>query len=234
MNNEEKKIISDEQRQINQEEELENKDSSKKVLLGIFGTMILVVAVIGVSFAMFYFSMKLSSENTLTTGTISMAFQDTTYIDITNALPMSDEEGMAMSGDYKYMDFSVSAKFSGPAAVDFEISAVDETDTSKYQKVPYENLKILICEKGKEDSCKPVLYSKLGNPTLHSDITGFAREQDKLLLSDTLSSKKRHHGNRVVTKNYRLKMWIDSETEDLSIPKTFKLKVRLDAVQHKK
>ena len=51
MNNEEKNLNQD-------TEELENKDSSKKVLLGIFGTMILVVAVIGVSFAMFYFSMK--------------------------------------------------------------------------------------------------------------------------------------------------------------------------------
>ncbi len=233
MNNEEKKIVNDNQIQKEQvqEEELENKDSSKKVLLGIFGTMILVVAVIGVSFAMFYFSMKLSSENTLTTGTISMAFQDTTYIDITDALPISDEEGMAMSGDYKYMDFSVSANFSGAATVDYEISAVDETDTRKYQKVPYENLKILICEKGREDSCKPILYSELKEPTLHTDVTGLAQEDDKLLVSDNLSSKS---GGAVVTKNYRLKMWIDSETEDLSIPKTFKLKVRLDAVQHRK
>lgn len=212
-------------------EELENKDSSKKVLLGIFGTMILVVAVIGVSFAMFYFSMKLSNENSLTTGTISMAFQDTTYIDITDALPMTDEEGMAMTGDMEYMDFTVSAKVTGHSSVFYEVSAVDETVEGEYQKVPYENLKIYIYDKDNKDSYQPILYSDLKEPTLHKDITGKAQQSDRLLLSDTIYDVQ---GEKVVTKSYRLKMWIDENTEDVTIPKTFKLKVRLDAVQQPK
>lgn len=209
-------------------EELENKDSSKKVLLGIFGTMILVVAVIGVSFAMFYFSMKLSNENSLTTGTISMAFQDTTYIDIEDALPMTDAEGMAMTGDMQYMDFTVTTNISGKTSIFYEISAVDETITDENVKVPYENLKIYIYDKDNKENAKPILYSDLEEPTLHDDITGKAQEKDKLLLSDIINNEQ---GTGEIIKSYRLKMWIDEKTEDVSIPKTFKLKVRLDAVQ---
>lgn len=221
MMNEEKKEL--------EQEELENSDSSKRVLLGIFATMMLVIAVVGVSFAMLFFSMKLSDQNSITTGTISMAFQDTTYIDIVNAYPLTDEEGMALSKDKQYMDFSVSASFSGKASISYEISAVDETDTSKYKKVPYDKLKIYLVEKGRERFSKPVLYSDLKSPTLHEDITGVAKQKDKLLTSGVLSST----DGGTETKNYRLRMWIDESTEDLKDPMTFKLKVRLDAVQEK-
>lgn len=221
--------MNNEEKNLNYEfEELENKDSSKKVLLGIFGTMILVVAVIGVSFAMFYYSMTLSNENSLTTGTISMAFQDTTYIDIADALPMTDEEGIAMTGDMQYMDFTVTTNISGNTPIFYEISAVDETITDEYEKVPYENLKIYIYDKDNKESAKPILYSDLKEPTLHDDITGRAQEKDKLLLSDTINNEQ---GKNEIIKSYRLKMWIDEKTEDVSVPKTFKLKVRLDAVQ---
>ena len=214
-----------------EQEELENKDSSKRVLLGIFATMMLLIAVVGVSFAMLFFSMKLSDQNSITTGTISMAFQDTTYIDIVNAYPMTDEEGMAMSKDKEYMDFSVSASFSGKSSIYYEISAVDETRTNDYKKVPYDKLKVYLVEKGRERFAHPVLYSELGRPTLHSDVNGLARQKDKLLATGVLSSD---YQGGTVRKNYRLRMWIDESMEDISEPMTFKLKVRLDAIQQKK
>ena len=211
-----------------EEQELENKESTKKILLGIFGTMILVIAVVGVSFAMFYFSMKLSNENSIMTGTIAMSFQDTTYIDITDALPMTDEEGMAMTGDKQYMDFSVNANFSAKANVDYEISAVDETDSTKYTSLDYDNVKVYLTGEGSLAKT-PILYSKLSAPTMHTDITGLAKKSDKLLARGTLSYKK----GKIAKENYRLKIWIDENTEDLDTPKTFKLKVRLDALQQK-
>ena len=208
--------------------ELENKESTKRILLGIFGTMILVIAVIGVSFAMFYFSMKLSNENSVMTATIAMSFEDTTYIDITNALPMTDEEGKAMSGDKQYMDFSVSSNSSSKAKIDYEISAVDETDSNKYTSLDYSNIKVYLVGEGSLAS-KPILYSKLTTPTMHDDITGLAKKADKLLARGTLNATK----GGIVKENYRLKIWIDENTEDLSTPKAFKLKVRLDAHQQK-
>ena len=208
--------------------ELENKESTKKILLGIFGTMILVIAVIGISFAMFYFSLKLSNENSVRTGTISMTFQDTTYIDITNALPMTDEEGMAMTGDKQYMDFSVTADFSAPATVYYEISAVDETDSTKYNALSYDNVKIYLKGEGSVTN-KPMLFSKLESPTMHTDKTGLANKEDKLLATGTLTYK----DGSIAKEDYRLKIWVDENTEDLDVPKTFKIKVRLDASQKK-
>ena len=86
-------------------------------------------------------------------------------------------------------------------------------------------------DKDNKDSYQPILYSDLKEPTLHKDITGKAQQSDRLLLSDTIYDVQ---GEKVVTKSYRLKMWIDENTEDVTIPKTFKLKVRLDAVQQPK
>ena len=74
-------------------------NSSKQVLLSVLGVAILVVAVVGVSFAAFSYSKTGEKVNTITTGTITMEYtEDTNGINLTNALPMSDGVGTNLSG----------------------------------------------------------------------------------------------------------------------------------------
>ena len=51
-------------------------NSSKQILLSVLGVAILVVAVVGVSFAAFTFTGTGTKENRITTGTISMTYSE--------------------------------------------------------------------------------------------------------------------------------------------------------------
>ncbi len=196
------------------------KNDSRSILLMVLGVAILVVAVIGVSFAAFVASRATSKVNTLTTGAISMAFQDTTYIDIHNAMPISDKEGMALTGNYNSMKFTVSANVSGSTKIDYTISAVDVTDQNG-NKIPEKYLKIYMVGEGSLLST-PVLYSNL--ETIKHD-----NKKDKVLARSsfvTSASSAQEYKNE-----YELKMWIDEKAVIGKDPMTFKIKVRLDAEQ---
>lgn len=205
---------------MNMNEEREYKNDSRSVLLMVLGVAILVVAVIGVSFAAFTASNVRSKVNTLTTGSISMAFQDTTYIDIYNAMPMSDKEGMALTGDYNTMKFSVSANVSGSTTIDYVISAVDVTDSTG-KKIPAEYLKIYMTGEGSKIST-PALYSNL-DTIKHETSTDKVLAKSSFVTNSSSAQEYKHE--------YELKMWIDQKAVIGSEPMTFKVKVRLDAEQ---
>ena len=63
-------------------------NSSRKVLLSVLGVAILVVAVIGVSFAL-YSTSSTGKVNSISTGTITMSYTEPSNgINLTNALPI--------------------------------------------------------------------------------------------------------------------------------------------------
>ena len=68
------------------------KNDSKEILFSILGIFILVILVIGISFAAFSFSQTGEKTNTITTGTISMTYSEQDNgINLVNALPITDE-----------------------------------------------------------------------------------------------------------------------------------------------
>lgn len=105
-------------------------NSSKQILLSVLGVAILVVAVVGVSFAAFSYSKEGAVENTISTGTLSMTYTEgDTGISITNAMPMSDDTGKTLDGDNEKFEFTVSANISGTATINYEVAAIKK-DTS--------------------------------------------------------------------------------------------------------
>lgn len=108
-----------------------NNDSTKKVLLSVLGVAILVVAVVGVSFAFFTYSKQGSTENTITTGTLVFKYEEKTGgINLTNAIPISDEEGKALTGSSNVFDFTVTSNIQGDVSINYEI-AVKETSNQE-------------------------------------------------------------------------------------------------------
>lgn len=71
---------------------MNNSNQSKQVLLSVIGVAILVVAVVGVSFAFFSYVNTSTNANTVKTGTISFSSTITDF-QLTNAFPISDEIG---------------------------------------------------------------------------------------------------------------------------------------------
>jgi hypothetical protein len=99
-------------------------NSSKKIVLSVLGIAILIVAVVGISYAVFATTLTGTKENTLTTGTISMTYtEDTNGISITNAMPTSDTDGKALTGTNNVFDFTVSSTITGVTTINYEVVA---------------------------------------------------------------------------------------------------------------
>ena len=118
------------------EDNFNENNKSKKVLLSVLGVAILVVAVVGVSFAAFSFINNNANENSIATGTITMSYSEPTAgITLKDQLPITDAEGKVLkgtstsgltddpdSGNTYYFDFTVSTTTTGKVAVPYEIS----------------------------------------------------------------------------------------------------------------
>lgn len=74
-------------------------DNNKKTLiLSIIGILVLVIAVVGVSFAMYSFSGTGTKQNVITTGTVSMSFSEgSNNFTLQNKYPMSDAKGISQA-----------------------------------------------------------------------------------------------------------------------------------------
>lgn len=111
---------------------MEQSDQSKKVLLSIIGIAILVVAVVGVSFAFFNYT-RTSNMNSVQTGKInfssgygSNAGDDT--ISITNFFPLADG-ATPDSSNSDSMVITISGGTTYSAGLDYRIVAVGMTGT---------------------------------------------------------------------------------------------------------
>ena len=193
-------------------------NSSKQILLSVLGVAILVVAVVGVSFAAFSYSRTGEKINQITTGTITMSYTDVTNgINISDALPMSDANGKLLEDENQYFDFTVSATISGTATINYAITATKESDST----LPDNAVKVyLTSANDATDELVPTKVSEL-TPIAASDVSGALAGQF-LLKRGTISSTS--------STTYRLRMWIadDYAGADGSITsQTYRLRVNV-------
>jgi len=106
---------------------MEERNNSKQVLLSIIGIAVLVIAVVGVSFAFFSYSRTGTSNNVITTGQIFMSFEETSQISLSNQFPMLDSEAIVTeSGDVAYSNFTVTGYYSASTGgIDYTVYAVE-------------------------------------------------------------------------------------------------------------
>ena len=191
-------------------------NNSKQVLLSVLGVAILVVAVVGVSFAAFSYSKTGTKVNTITTGTITMSYSETTNgINLTNALPMSDGVGMALSEEEQYFDFTVSANITGTTTINYAITASKEAEST----LPDTAVKVYLTDMdGTADTqiLAPTKVSELD--VTSSDVSGAPNDQYKLT-SDTFSASSSHA--------YRLRMWVADDYQVTGASATYKLRVNV-------
>ncbi len=111
-----------------------NGNSSKQVLLSVLGIAILVIAVVGVSFAFFTYS-KTGENQLLTTGTIFFQFTDGDQISLKDQFPIPDATGAGFHTQpsgiedsevmvNSVMTFDVVGHDSSGKGIDYKIMAV--------------------------------------------------------------------------------------------------------------
>ncbi len=106
---------------------MNNENSSKQVLLSVIGIAILVVAVVGVSFAFFNYSKEGQYSNVVTTGSVFFNFTDGDAILLENQFPVSDATGQAYKkadGAKDVLSFDVTGWDTSSKGIDYTIYGV--------------------------------------------------------------------------------------------------------------
>ena len=193
--------------------------NSKQILLSVLGVAILVVAVVGVSFAAFSYSQTGQYENKITTGVISMTYSNPSNgINLTNALPTTDATGKALTGTNNVFDFSVSATISGTATINYAITATTTPATTLTDSF----VKVYLTDRGADNDedtqvLQPTMVSSLSK-TGASEASG-APSGQYILKTGTFST--------TTTDNYRLRMWVADTFTGTSASETYKLRVNV-------
>ena len=137
-----------------------NKMKKKENIIIAVILVIMVLAIIGVSYAAFSFGQLGNKPNTITTGDISMTYEEgENTISIGNALPTRDATGMVRLKEGEYFDFSVSSNITGNVNINYEISAKEIGEGT----IDGSNIKLYLTEivDGEEQSLmSPEVYNE--------------------------------------------------------------------------
>jgi hypothetical protein len=174
-------------------------NNQKKMLLSVLGVAILVVAVVGISFAAFSTTFR-SETNSITTGTIMVSYNESgNAISVTDAMPLADSNGIAQPDHF---DFTVSTKADNSLTVPYEVNLTKVTTGSPaFTSMDDNQVKVYLTKDGSavsETTATGKLVSELANSTLTSGAKVLHSTSD-VFTGENQSTK---------TTNYVLRMWI--------------------------
>ncbi len=203
----------------------EKNKTSKQVLLSVLGVAILIVAVVGISFAAFTYSSEGQKENTISTGTVTMSYtEDTNGIEIQNAIPMTEDDGKKLNGTNNVFDFTVSATIKGKTTINYGVFAVKKTEDCT---IPDSNIRLYL----EESNDKSTGYEQVAAPaafTANAEDNEFGAPTGTMKLASGSFTNSNTNGEQVVlTKYYRLRMWVDEAYQLSGNSQTYKVTVNV-------
>lgn len=200
---------------------MNNNISSKQIIISILGVIILIVAVIGISFAAFTYSQAGTKVNTITIGKITMNYTEATNgITLNDALPMTDDTGKTLTGSGNTFDFTVNANIqgSGTTTINYLITITEVTTT-------FANTGIKVYLTSNDDATVELTPTKVSElPITQSNNTAGAPTGQRILKTGTVTVT-----NTTVdqTTKYRLRMWVADDFSDSSKSGTYAIKVNV-------
>ena len=100
----------------------------RKEFLTIVLVLVLLITIVGISYAAFNYAGTGQKLNTITTGTITMEYvESTNVISMNNALPTTDSTGKTRLKAGEYFDFTVKSSIAGNTDINYEIAAKEES-----------------------------------------------------------------------------------------------------------
>ena len=171
------------------------KKKEKIVLVGLI--LLLVVTIVGVSYAAFSYSKRGEKVNTITTGQIVMTYTETdNIIQIDGALPTTDKTGTVQLKAGEYFDFNISSTIVGNVNINYEISAKEVGEST----IDGSNIKLYLTKlNGSEEEAlmSPETYHEEAEENTY---TGRPAGEMSLYKGSMNSSE---------NNNYRLRMYVD-------------------------
>lgn len=178
---------------------------STGLLLSVLGVLSLVLITAGVTYAFFNYAKLGTTENSITTGSLTFLYDEIggegNQVKIENALPTSDTEGKALTGDYNVFNFKVTATNTGNVPITYEVTARKDDSSTLAES----NVKVYLTADGEAaeltvDGDTVKTYADLGTPTttIPDGIT------EKLLYTGEVPAEQ----VGTYTKNFALRMWL--------------------------
>ena len=177
-------------------------NNKKQLLLSIGLVLILVLMIIGISYAAFKFVGEGKKPNTITTGAITMEYEESTNtISMTGALPTTDATGKVRLTAGEYFDFTIKSNIQGNANINWEIAAEDITPSSA-KKMDGKNIKLYLTKLNGEKE-EEVMAPKVYNASTSANTKTGRPSEVMSLATGTMSTSE--------TTNYRLRMYVDED-----------------------
>lgn len=176
--------------------EKEKKTKRKEVYISILAILILLIAVFGISYAVWQQTLPGTRDNSVSTGYISFSYTEsnTNVISIENAVPTSDDSGKKLVGNKNMFDFSISARYAGVPSIRYEIytEPLVQSLDEKYVKVYLTN-----------QNDVPVSGYGVNVPT-YNNLEKASEGNGKKLYEGNLTKSEK-------AEKFRLRIWVSSE-----------------------
>jgi len=187
--------------------------------------LLLIIATVGVTFTAFTFSKEGTVENTLETSMIMLTYTEgKTGITLNETYPMSDETGKILTGTNNVFDFTVTATLGKSSLIGYEVTAV---------KIPITDMTPLL-----DNEVKLYLERAIDPDTTYESImepTNFIPRETQTEIGSPVGSMILDQGNftqeGTTIHHYRLRMWVDENTEITDMQKKYGIKINVYAKQ---
>ena len=175
-------------------------NNKKQLLLTIGLVLVLVLMIVGISYAAFKFVGLGTKPNTITTGAITMEYEESTNtISMTGALPTTDATGKVRLTAGEYFDFTLSGTIKGSENINWEIAAEDVTTASR--KIDGKYIKLYLTSLDENNNEKEVMAPKVYT-TESTENTYTGRPANMMSLAKGTTSTS-------FSTKYRLRMYVD-------------------------
>ena len=180
-----------------------NNNSGKQVMLSVLGIAVLVVAVVGVSFAFFTYSRTGTQNNVISSGNLSFAFADVDSISLENHFPITTEQGKNLKGKGNVCDFTITGYITS-GSIKYEIYAVPGT-APEGRTTALKDSEVFVNIKPSEDLPEGITFtSATGNDDAKAISALDGATGMKKLGTGTVTA------NSSVSAAFQVRMWVDS------------------------
>ncbi len=193
------------------------KSSSKNVVLFVVVFLVLLISIVGFSFAFFYYSRNSTTESQIQAGKLMLGYiEETNGISLTNAMPVSDTNALNTTDENAYFDFYVTYAISDRATIHYEIDIEDRTSElsgvgdGSLQRLDSKRVKVALENRNETLPDNPLVVS----PTYFSEI-------------ELIPASNQKNGYRLYDKSvtgegtdyYRLYLWLpEVDSDGVAIP----------------
>ena len=200
------------------------KNKKKQMIITLIAIISLIVITVGVTYAFFNYAKEGTTDNTIKTGSITFLYTEVSGvgkgISLTDAYPVADSIGKVQTGEGKVFDFKVTSNISMNSNIGYQVTARKKTGSTLANSA----VKVYLTEvNGTEQELLLSKYSELSQ----TDKVDISKYDERILYEATVPANTESY-----EKNFRLRMWVDENTDfsDGSMnDKTFTLTVNVYA-----